>query len=266
MAFRGKRKSEKGSKGMDLSFLSTVLDSVNLAEQRYNVASPEATDDSNEAKAHQLVIELNVGGHYFCTSLATLLLRPDTYFVEIFKRKPELASSGKPIFIDRDGTYFRYILNFIRGCTDLPSDKQFLRELLVEASFYHLPELEDRAKNKLTSQSAITQNQLENGILKANRGIVSSSVYLDFKDLRGVIFKDLTFNEIIDFERSNLNDASFQKCKFRKSAKFEYCEMSNTRFENCEGLENASFIGSKIVGEESFDADTLKKLRDARLI
>ena len=126
--------------------------------------------------------------------------------------------------------------------------------------------LEDRAKNKLTSQSAITQNQLENGILKANRGIVSSSVYLDFKDLRGVIFKDLTFNEIIDFERSNLNDASFQKCKFRKSAKFEYCEMSNTRFENCEGLENASFIGSKIVGEESFDADTLKKLRDARLI
>ena len=96
--------------------------------------------------------------------------------------------------------------------------------------------------------------------------MVNSSVYLDFKDLRGVTFKDLVFNDTIDFERSNLCDASFQNCKFKKSANFEYCDMTQTHFDKCEGLLNASFIGSKIVGEESFDADTLKKLREARLI
>ena len=96
--------------------------------------------------------------------------------------------------------------------------------------------------------------------------MVNSPVYLDFKDLKGVIFRDLVFNETIDFERSNLCDASFVNCKFRKSANFEYCDMLQTHFERCEGLLNASFIGSKIVGEDSFDPDTLKKLREARLI
>ena len=140
MAFRGRRKSDKHPKGGDLSFVSQVLDSFNPSEQRFTVATLGWAEDTNEAKSHQLVVELNVGGHYFCTSLATLLLKPETYFVDIFKRKPELASASKPIFIDRDGTYFRYILNSLRGCSDLPNDKQFLRELLAEASFYQLSE------------------------------------------------------------------------------------------------------------------------------
>ncbi|KAI6660055.1 hypothetical protein LOD99_14396 [Oopsacas minuta] len=267
MAQRGRKKSEtKNIKGMDISFVSPILDSFNPSEQRFTVPTSAGGEESNEAKAQQLVVELNVGGHYFCTSLATLLLRPDSYFVDIFKRKPELASSTKPIFIDRDGTYFRYILNFLRGCSDLPGDKQFLREILAEANFYQLSTLEESIKNKLSSQSTITQNQLENGILKAVKGVVNAPVHLDFKDLRGILFKDLVFNETIDFERSNLSDAVFQNCKFKKQAKFEFCDMAKTRFEKCDGLLNSSFIGSKICGEHSFEPEILKKLREARLI
>ena len=140
MAFKGRRKSDKSPKGGDISFVSQVLDSFNPSEQKFTVAATGGAEDSHEVKSQQLVVELNVGGHYFCTSLATLLLKPDTYFVDIFKRKPELASSTKAIFVDRDGTYFRYILNSLRGCSDLPNDKQFLRELLAEASFYQLSE------------------------------------------------------------------------------------------------------------------------------
>lgn len=40
-------------------------------------------------------------------------------------------------FIDRDGTTFRWILNYLRDreCV-LPKDKQTLRELLIEARYY----------------------------------------------------------------------------------------------------------------------------------
>ena len=137
MAFRGRKKSDKGHKGTDYSHMGAVLDSFNPGDQRFTVPT-SIGEDANETKAQQLVVELNVGGHYFCTSLSTLLSRPDSFFADIFKRKAELASAGKPIFIDRDGTYFRYILNYLRGCSDLPSDKQFLREMLAEANFYQL--------------------------------------------------------------------------------------------------------------------------------
>ena len=139
MAFRGRKKSDnKGNKGTDYSYMGAVLDSFNPGDQRFTVPTSGVGEELNETKAQQLVVELNVGGHYFCTSLSTLLSRPDSFFADIFKRKAELASAGKPIFIDRDGTYFRYILNFLRGCSDLPSDRQFLREMLAEANFYQL--------------------------------------------------------------------------------------------------------------------------------
>ena len=52
--------------------------------------------------------------------------------------------SGKPsedgsYFIDRDGTHFRYILNYLRtGQLVVPEDKFVRRELLAEAEFYHV--------------------------------------------------------------------------------------------------------------------------------
>ena len=53
------------------------------------------------------------------------------------------ATDGGEHFIDRDGTNFRYILNFLRdGQIDLPPrDTQLHRELAREAEFYQLPEL-----------------------------------------------------------------------------------------------------------------------------
>ena len=48
-------------------------------------------------------------------------------------------------FIDRDGTFFRYILNFLRDGTldsgTLPNNVPALREILREAKYYQLQEM-----------------------------------------------------------------------------------------------------------------------------
>ena len=54
------------------------------------------------------------------------------------------ASDPKPSedgshFIDRDGTHFRYILNYLRtGQVVVPQDKVHREELLAEAQFYQI--------------------------------------------------------------------------------------------------------------------------------
>ena len=53
-----------------------------------------------------------------------------------FDTKP---SEDGSYFIDRDGTHFRYILNYLRtGQLTVPDDKILRRELLAEAEFYQV--------------------------------------------------------------------------------------------------------------------------------
>ena len=58
-----------------------------------------------------------------------------------FETKP---SEDGSYFIDRDGTHFRYILNYLRtGELIVPDDKVVRRELLAEAKFYQVGEIID---------------------------------------------------------------------------------------------------------------------------
>ena len=67
-------------------------------------------------------------------------------FSGTWKLKPESDGS---YFIDRDGTSFRYILNYIRnGELTIPEDDTFLvKELLKEAEFYQIQPLIQELKN-----------------------------------------------------------------------------------------------------------------------
>ena len=61
-----------------------------------------------------------------------------------FDSKP--AEDGS-YFIDRDGTHFRYILNYLRtGQLVVPEDKIVRRELLTEAEFYQVRGIIDELK------------------------------------------------------------------------------------------------------------------------
>ena len=103
-------------------------------------------------------IKLNVGGQYFTTSLETLTKDPGSMlhamFSGRFDTKP--AEDGS-YFIDRDGTHFRHILNFLRqGKLCLPDDDATIRkEVLAEAEFYQIQGIIDELKPKPFAHSTI---------------------------------------------------------------------------------------------------------------
>lgn len=85
-------------------------------------------------------IQLDVGGHFFSTTLQTLTKVRNTMLASMFSGRFELktAEDGR-YFIDRDGTHFRYILNYLRDLElELPSDIQIRKELLREAQYYNI--------------------------------------------------------------------------------------------------------------------------------
>lgn len=80
-------------------------------------------------------VVLNVGGNLFETTRETLLAR-DSFFSGL-----DFCDESSPIFVDRDPTHFRQILNYMRNTLIIPSRLDDLLELRAEAMFYSLSEL-----------------------------------------------------------------------------------------------------------------------------
>ncbi|KAI8647309.1 BTB/POZ protein [Parasitella parasitica] len=93
-------------------------------------------------------IKLNVGGQLFETSLTTLRKDPDSMLASMFSNylgdsaiQPDADNS---YFIDRDGTYFRLVLNYLRDLripAGVTQDPKIMDELMQEARFYGLNDL-----------------------------------------------------------------------------------------------------------------------------
>ena len=95
-------------------------------------------------------IQLNVGGHRFTTSLHTSTKDPNSMVAAMFSGKFEMKpSEDGAFFIDRDGTHFRFILNYLRnGKLTLPEGATFLKELADEAEFYQIQGILEELKPK----------------------------------------------------------------------------------------------------------------------
>ncbi|KAL9951570.1 hypothetical protein ACROYT_G044254 [Oculina patagonica] len=103
----------------------------------------EALDEAAKKLEHvhfSKTVKLNVGGHLFSTSLATLNKDPGSMLHAMFSGRFETKpSEDGSYFIDRDGTHFRYILNYLRtGQLIVPKDEIVREELLAEAEFYQV--------------------------------------------------------------------------------------------------------------------------------
>ena len=93
---------------------------------------------------------LNVGGTRFSTSLTTLTSTPGTYFSARFgtfgNYREEMNSD---YFIDRDATYFRHVLNWLRSRVvphTLTSGE--VKELLVELEYFSLFDFSESLKGQ----------------------------------------------------------------------------------------------------------------------
>ena len=95
-------------------------------------------------------VKLNVGGHHFTTSLQTLTRDPNSMLAAMFSGKFLIEPHGDgAFFIDRDGTHFRFILNYLRnGKLTLPEGATFLKELADEAEFYQIQGILEELKPK----------------------------------------------------------------------------------------------------------------------
>ena len=81
-----------------------------------------------------------------------------------FDSKP--AEDGS-YFIDRDGTHFRYILNYLRtGQLVVPEDKIVRRELLTEAEFYQVQGIIDELKAYPFQDSSILSTEQRQTLTK----------------------------------------------------------------------------------------------------
>ncbi|BFZ10166.1 hypothetical protein BsWGS_13205 [Bradybaena similaris] len=88
-------------------------------------------------------IRLDVGGNLFTTSRLTLTRDADSMLAAMFSGRHHVSQEEDgTVFIDRDGTHFRYILNYLRdggvNHNGLPRDRQVLKELRNEAIYFQL--------------------------------------------------------------------------------------------------------------------------------
>ena len=97
------------------------------------------------------VVRLNVGGQIYCTTLETLTSQESMLSLMFSGRfEPALSDEHGGVLIDRDGTFFRHVLNYLRsGEVFLGKDEMAHRALLVEAEFYQLKGLCELLKTRL---------------------------------------------------------------------------------------------------------------------
>ncbi|EPQ11351.1 BTB/POZ domain-containing protein KCTD7 [Myotis brandtii] len=92
------------------------------------------------------VVPLNIGGAHFTTRLSTLRRYEDTMLAAMFSGRHYIPTDAEGrYFIDRDGTHFGDVLNFLRS-GDLPP-RERVRAVYKEAQFYAIGPLLEQLEN-----------------------------------------------------------------------------------------------------------------------
>ena len=137
-----------------------LVDAENHMKKAYEILNRKANrvrqqQESIDAMSKKLdqvhfssTVKLNVGGQHFVTSVQTLRKDPNSMLAAMFSGKfGTKPSEDGSFFIDRDGTHFRFILNYLRdGELILPKGATFLDELRKEAEFYQIQGMLDELK------------------------------------------------------------------------------------------------------------------------
>lgn len=106
------------------------------------VRSPDLT------KRLTSIVELNVGGEIYATTVETLTRCPNSMLESMFAQRNAamLARDQRGrCFIDRDGKLFRYVLNFLRdGRLTVGEDFRDLEALRIESEYFALDAMKEQ--------------------------------------------------------------------------------------------------------------------------
>lgn len=91
------------------------------------------------------IVELNVGGVFYTTTLSTLTRDADSLLAQMFtsrSRQPVVRDSKGKYFIDRDGVLFRYTLDYLRNLKlTLPENFHERERLIQEAEYFKIDQM-----------------------------------------------------------------------------------------------------------------------------
>lgn len=153
------------------------------------------------------ILELNVGGVSYTTTLNTVRKDPESLLAQIFSNSGKMQtlrdSKGK-FFLDRDGVLFRYILDYLRNQKlILPENFHEKERLKTEAEYFNMPNL---VRNLTTMNVARTM------------GPSSSSCCNGFVTGKQPGYLTVGYRGTFAFGRDGLADV-----KFRKLARIIVC-------------------------------------------
>ncbi|XP_029201354.1 LOW QUALITY PROTEIN: FH protein interacting protein FIP2-like [Acropora millepora] len=247
-----------------------------IVEEQYKDLEETRLKVENEKKRMHEVqefqsspVHLNVGGHRFTTSLQTLRRDQESMLATMFSGRHKLLKEPDGCyFVDRDGTHFRHILNYLRDgfhAEMFPQDELSLRQIINEAQYYQLnglvsgietvldppPPAPDFTQNEindmlatLTRQTTSTLNPPPGLDLGTGRHKIADFVFhnmtktnLDFhgKNLSGLSFAHTTFAHNVSFVDTCLVNTSFYGCEFASHVVVDFtdADLSGADFRQC---------------------------------
>ncbi|CAF2500567.1 unnamed protein product [Rotaria sp. Silwood2] len=123
--------------------------------------------DSEKKTFKDDIVTFNIGGHIYSTTPSTINENVDSQSLLaliISNRTTTQLDKNGHYFIDRDGTYFRYILNYFRDKKLLlPENFTELKQLCSEAKYYQIDRLVNEIENRLNTTNE-QNKQLQIGL------------------------------------------------------------------------------------------------------
>ncbi|CAL8998753.1 unnamed protein product, partial [Prunus brigantina] len=206
------------------------------------------------------VIRLNIGGNKFCTSVDTLTQRePNSMLAAMFSGRHNIAceedSEKGYVFIDRDGTHFRHILNWLRDATvPLLEERCKYSELLREAEYFQLVGLTEEIHAFLNKEEDDQIAKLDADLTR--RDIINFIVSNATMKFRGFNLSGLDLSKLdltkIDFSYACLRNVCFSGCDLTR-VKFNYVDAEGAIFNNAT-LTSSEFVGANLRDASFVDA------------
>lgn len=178
-------------------------------------------------------VHLNVGGTMHTTSWSTLLRHDNTYFTALHSSNSYYAdntsNNNNTIFIDRDGTIFNYILNYLRDnnlqfiqhCKSI----ELLMRLHTESNYYLLTDLCNIIQQRIDIliELEYTQATQQQSMHEQLHSVVSTALNTPSKS-------NYSSRCNSDCTRITMNDCNGTPCRSNSSTAFRSLNFDNNNY------------------------------------